>query len=107
MMLRHLGQMSPAMRDGFVKAGAALDGPTAGEHLEVSAQLTLAILKAARQRFDASQGDRRAYDTLCGSGRGMVYGRDRGASLRAGAVMSEIAEMVLDLWEARRWLLSA
>ncbi len=31
----------------------------------MASQLTLAILKAARQRFEASQGDKRAYDTLC------------------------------------------
>ncbi len=42
-----------------------LEGLTADEQLEVASQLTMAILKAARQRFEASQGDRHAYNTLC------------------------------------------
>ncbi len=65
MMLRHLGQMSPAMQVHFIKAGEALEGLTADEQLEVASQLTLAILKAARQRFESSREDRAVYNTLC------------------------------------------
>jgi hypothetical protein len=65
MLLRHLGQLSTAMRARFIKAGEALEGLTADEQLEVASQLAVAILKAARHRFEGSAGDRRAYDTLC------------------------------------------
>ncbi len=65
MLLRHLGQLSPVMQAKFIQAGEALEAMSADEQLEVSAQLTLAILKAARHRFEGSEGDRHAYDTLC------------------------------------------
>ena len=49
------------MQSRFIKAGEALKGLTADEQLEVAGQPTVAILKAARRRFEGSPGDRTAY----------------------------------------------
>jgi hypothetical protein len=45
--------------------GEALHLFTADEQLEVASQLTMAILKAARHRFEGAREDRAAYDALC------------------------------------------
>lgn len=65
MLLRHLGQLFPAMGARFIKTGEAVEGLTADEQLEVASQLTMAILKATRHRLEGSREDRVAYDTLC------------------------------------------
>ena len=65
MPLRPLGQSPPALQARFGHALSALDGLTADEQLEVACQLVVGVLKAARSRFESSQEDRAAYDTLC------------------------------------------
>ncbi len=85
MLLRHLGQMSPAMQARFIKAGEPPEGLTADEQLEVASQLTLAVL-ASRHRFEGSQGDRRAYVRALQSSRGVVHDRVPGAAVQVGAV---------------------
>ena len=65
MLLRPLGQSPPALQARFRQALAALDGLTADEQLEVACQLVVGVLKAARPRFESSQEDRAAYNTLC------------------------------------------
>ncbi len=83
-MMRHLGQMSPAMQARLIKAGEVLKGLTADEQLEAASQLTMAILKAARPRFEVLPGDRAAYDTL--SDRVVDWFSSEIAGLRFGRV---------------------